>query len=151
MAHSTSRRRILDVFSADQHLYTLPGTLNFPKHTHTLDFAIQSSRTGANWVYPPRRRSFVTAADTTCLGLLVSSFHVPTACLATCTVSPPLPPPNQIVSHLILTNSVFSRSPGSLTLLRFFYPPPFYTIHCWLCTLCCTTTPVDSPRCCDPR
>lgn len=120
MAHSTSRRRILDVFSADQHLYTLPGTLNFPKHTHTLDFAIQSSRTGANWVYPPRRRSFVTAADTTCLGLLVSSLHVPTACLATCTVSPPPPPSNQIVSHLILTNSVFSRSPAfphSLALL----------------------------------
>lgn len=87
--HSTSGR-ILDVFSTDRHL--CGHFLNTLPRTHLIRLDSRSYlHAGANWVYPPRRcfSFFVTAADTTCLGLLVSYIqHVPTACfVASSTVS----------------------------------------------------------------
>lgn len=128
---------------------TLPD--NTLPRTHLIRLDSRSYlHAGANWVYPPRRcfSFFVTAADTTCLGLLVSYIqHVPTACLLRrffyrffLLLLLLLTTPD-CVTHLILTNSVLSLSVPSLSLAL---PPilPYYT----LALHSTTTPPVSTAR-----
>lgn len=148
LALSTSSR-ILEVFSTDQHLCGhFLNTSTLPR-THLIRLDSRSYlHAGANWVYPPRRRFsfFVTAADTTCLGLLVSYIqHVPTACFVTSsTASSPTPPPNNTrLCHTSDSYQFCSLALGSFSLSLTSTDSTRTVLHTGF-ALCTTTPPVVS-------